>query len=361
MCAGAVRETVFSVPEVIRRINADFVPVAMSMMAFHARSEDDEGKALKSIYRSKVQPQGTCVLNSGGQVLAWVLMFDKNKSVLDFLDRGLKRFRDHPDAKEAILTERYMRFPSAKLEDMKDEAKPQPVAERHPDGKHCPGTPDVPPGTVVARVIGRALDKDGKPSARMVNQEHLALDRFEVPPSMQEKVAQALADGGTGRVVLPDDFARLCMAYAFLGNKDSGPMSKVSIFRIASDVKQCEFWAQKAASRVASAPGVSLWRVEGKTDVFGKAAAAGDKGLHHEVKLTWEGYIELDGKRITRLLLAARGTEKLKWGTEALKARAKTDDEVAFLPAGRFIDMECGVRYGIIGEPVPIEKARDGK
>jgi hypothetical protein len=356
VCAGAVRETVFSVPQVIRRINADFVPVAMSMIAFHARSEDDEGKALKSIYRSKVQPQGTCVLNSGGQVLAWVLMFDKNKSVLDFLDHGLKRFRDHPDAKEAIMTERYMRFPSAKLEDMKDEAKPQPFAERHPDGKHCPGTPDVPPGTVVARVIGRALDKDGKPSARMVNQEHLALDRFEVPPSMQEKLAQALADGGTGRVVLPDDFARLCMAYAFLGNKDSGPMSKVSVFRIASDVKQCEFWAQRVDG------GKALWRVEGKTDVFGKgAAAAGDAGLRHEVKLTWEGYIELDGKRITRLLLAARGTEKLKWGSEALKARAQTDDEVAFLPSGRFIDMECGVRYGIIGEPVPIKKAKDGK
>ena len=89
MCAGAVRETVYSVPEVIRRINADFVPVSLSMKAFLARSEDDEGKALASIYRSKVQPQGTCVLNSGGQVLAWTIMFDKDKSVLDFLDRGL--------------------------------------------------------------------------------------------------------------------------------------------------------------------------------------------------------------------------------------------------------------------------------
>ena len=354
MCAGAVRETVFSVPEVIRRINADFVPVSMAMMAFQARSGDDEGKMLQSIYRSKAQPQGTCVLNSGGQVLAWTIMFDKDKSVLDFLDHGLKRFGDHPDAKEAIMTERYMKFPSAKLEDMQDEAKPQPVADRHPEGKHCPGTPIVPPGTVVARVIGRALDEDGKPSARMVNQEHLALDSFEVPPGMQEQVAQALANAGANRVVLPNDFARLCMAYAFLGNKDSAPLSKVTIFRIAKDVKQCEFWAQKEASRVASAPGVSIWRVEGKTDVSGKAAA-GDKGLHHEVKLTWEGYIELDGKCVTRLLLAARGTEKLKWGTEALKTLANTNDEVSFLTAGRFIDMECGVRYGIIGEPVPIK------
>jgi hypothetical protein len=223
--------------------------------------------------------------------------------------------------------------------------------ELHADGKHCPATPDVPPGTVVARVIGRALDKDGKPSARMVNQEHLALDRFEVAPRMQEKVAQALAEGGAGRVALPNDFARLCMTYAFLGNKDSGPLSKVTIFRIASDVKQCELWAQRVDG------GKDLWRVEGKTDVFGKAAEAGDKGLHHEVKLTWEGYIELDGKRLTRLLLAARGTEKLKWGTQALAARAKTGDAVAILSAGRFMDMECGVRYGIIGEPVAMKKA----
>ena len=363
MCAGAVRETVYSVPEVIRRINADFVPVTMSMdgrklehreRAFQPRPEDDEGKAFQSIFRSRVQPQGTCVLNSGGQVLAWVLMFDKNKSVLDFLDHGLKRFRDHPDAKVAIMTERYMRFPSAKLEDMKDEAKAQPYAERHPDGKHCLGTPNVPPGTVVARVIGRALDKDGKPSAGMVNQEHLALDRFEVTPAMQEKLAKELADGGTGRVALPEDFTRLCMAHAFLGNKDSGPMTKVSVFAVASDVKQCEFWAQRVDGSKAS------WRMEGQTEVLGKGkGTAGDSGLRHEVKLTWEGFIELDGKCMARLLLAARGTEKLKWGSEALKTRAKTDAEVAFLTAGRFIDMECGVRYGIIGEPVPTKKAKD--
>ena len=52
---------------------------------------------------------------------------------------------------------------------------------------------------------------------------------------------------------------------------------------------------------------------------------------------------------------------ELQWGSEALKARAKTEDEVAFLPSGRFLDMECSVRYGIIGKPVPIKKAKDGQ
>ena len=91
-------------PEVIRRINADFVPVVISMLAVPWLPVDDEGKVLQSIYRSKVQPQGTCVLNSGGQVLAWVIMYDKDKSVLGFLDHGLQRYRDQPDGKQAIMT-----------------------------------------------------------------------------------------------------------------------------------------------------------------------------------------------------------------------------------------------------------------
>ena len=140
------------------------------------------------------------MINSGGQVFAWVIMYDKDKSVLGFLDHGLQRYRDQPDGKQAILTERYFRFPSDKREDIKDEAKPQPIAERHADGKHCPGWVDLPHGTVVAKVIGRALDEDGKLSARMVNQEHLALDRFEVSSSIQARLAKALADGDASPV-----------------------------------------------------------------------------------------------------------------------------------------------------------------
>ena len=353
MCAGAVREAVFSNPEVIRRINADFVPVTLSMLAFQAQTEDDEGKLLQSIYRSKVQPQGTCVLNSGGQVLEWVIMYDKNQSVLDFLDHGLQRFRDHPDAKQAIMTERYFRFTSDQQADMKDEAKLQPIAERHEAGRHCPGWVGLPRGTIVAKVIGRALDKDGKLSARTVNQEDLALDRFEVSPALQERLAKALADGGAGRRRLPEDFARLCMAHAFLGNKDAGPMSKVSVSAAVSDVKQCEFSAQKVEGST------SLWRVEGQTEVIGAGGSRRSFGYRNEVKLVWEGFIEMDGKRMTRFLLAACGTEKFQYGSDGLQAAAKIRDEVALLTAGRYINMECGVRYGILGEPAAANEVKD--
>ena len=238
---------------------------------------------------------------------------------------------------------------------MKDEAKPQPIAERHAEGMHCPDWVDLPRGTVVAKVIGRALDKDGKLSARIVNQEDFALDRFEVSPALQEKLAKVLTDGGAGRITLPDEFARLCMAHAFLGNKDAGPMSKVSVAAAVSDVKQCEFWTQK----VEGSP--SLWRVEGKTEVIGKGGSKSNFGYRNEVKLTWEGFIEMDSKNLKRFLLAARGTENFQYGSEGLKAGLKFHDEVKFLTAGRYIDMECGVRFGVIGVAVPVRKAEDEK
>ena len=139
-------------------------------------------------------------------------------------------------------------------------------------------------------------------------------------------------------------------------------MSKVSVGPVASDVKQCEFSVQTAASRVASAPGVSLWRVEGKTEVIGKGSK-GDFGFRNEVKLAWEGFIEMDGKNMTRVLLAARGTEKFQYGSDGLRfaLATKAKDEVALLTAGRYIDMECGVRFGIIGEPVAATEVKDRK
>ena len=59
----------------------------------------------------------------------------------------------------------------------------------------------------------------------------------------------------------------------------------------------------------------------------------------------------MKGNRMTRLLLVARGTEKLKRGNK--------NEESGRLPGGHavFIDLDCGVRYGIIGEPVPAEEA----
>jgi hypothetical protein len=66
----------------------------------------------------------------------------------------------------------------------------------------------------------------------------------------------------------------------------------------------------------------------------------------HQVKLVWEGLIEMKGTRMTRFLLVARGTEKLK-------RRKNKNEELGRVPRGPavFIDLDCGVRYGMIGEP----------
>ena len=46
--------------------------------------DNDEGRLYREIGRSKILPQGVCVVNSAGKVLDWVFMFDDDKSVLDF-------------------------------------------------------------------------------------------------------------------------------------------------------------------------------------------------------------------------------------------------------------------------------------
>jgi hypothetical protein len=347
--AGAAREAVFARPEVVRRVNAGFIPVALKAGLVNNPPGGEEGRLYAEIGRSKPAPQGICVVNSAGKVLDWVLMFDDDRSILDFLDHCAKRFAGYPDAKRPVAAERYMKFPSAKLEDMEDSGKVPPVVERHPPGKSCPGTPPLRPGTVVARVFGRALDADGKPVADTVRQEHYVEDRFHVPVAMQEELAQALADAGTKHFRLADDLARLLVSHAYLGQLDVNPVGAPGG---KGDLKRCEFWARW----VDGEPG--RVRVEGKSEAAG-TSGAGDGGdgrlWRHEVKLGWEGLIETREGRINRLLLLAHGSEKLRWGNTF--GQLKEEIDAAHLPAGHPIDLACAVRYGIRGEPVAAAEA----
>ena len=357
MFASAAREAVFSNPDVIRRINADFVPVALKAGLVNNPPNDDEGRLYREIGRSKVAPQGICVANSVGKVLDWALMFDDDQSVLDFLDHCRQRFAKYPDAKQALDAERYMKFPGAKLDDIADTNTLLPVLDRHPQGKHCPGTPPVPPGTVIARLFGRALDKDGKPVADTVRQEHYVEDRFNVPVAMQQALAKALAEAGPNRFRLADDLARLLVSHAYLGQLDMNPVV-ASGRNEKRPLQHFEFWAQKAE---AGGNGSVRLRVEGKSEAAGGTidASRGDGALwQHEVKLTWDGIIEMKEDRMPRILLVARGSEILKWennGLDLIQGRG----DVARLPSGHAIDLNCGVRYGIIGEPAAADQVSD--
>jgi hypothetical protein len=362
--AGAAREAVFSVPAVVRRVNADFVPLALRAPLVNGAdfmTDQDEQWLYQRINRAKLAPQGICVLNSSGQVLTWVQMFDSDQSVLAFLDHARKRFQKHAGAKPLVPTERYMRFPSDRARDVLDEARLPVVARGHPKGKTCPAKyakGKAAPGALVAQLVGRALDKQGKPLADTVKQEHYVEDQFTVIPEMQAAVARALANAGKGAVRLPDEFATLCATHAHLGHIDVRPLFGVGGHQNRGKWKRCEFRAVK----VEAGRETTLWRVQGESEVVSLVAING-KGVH-DVKLAWEGFLTLKGKRMIRLLLSARGTEKLQFAKDDHPLKKVKRDEVAFLPGGRPIDLEGGVRYGIIGEPVaadqgaPEEQAR---
>jgi hypothetical protein len=338
---------VFSNPDVIRRVQADFVPVALKAGLVNNPPGDAEGRLYREIGRSKPAPQGICIINPAGKVLDWALMFDDDQSVLAFFDHALKRFARFPDAKKPVPAERYMRFPSHKLDDIEDTGTVLPVLDRHPDGKSCPAAPRLKNGTILARVFGRALDKNGKPVADTVRQEHYVEDRFYVPVALQERLAKAAADAGTRRFRLADRLARLVAGHAFLGQIDVNPVAAPGG---KGDLKHCEFWVKKTE---AEGNGLVQLRVEGKSEATGGSGdgdGADGRLWRHQVTLTWEGIVEMKEKRIHRLLLVARGTEKLKWGNQFQGLPAQAD--VTHLPGGHAIDLACGVRYGIIGEPL---------
>lgn len=355
MFAGAVRETVLSNPDVIKRVNADFIPVALKAGLVNNPPGDEEGLLYQEIGRSKPAPQGICVVNSAGKVLDWTLMFDDDKSVLAFFDHAKERFAKYPDATKPVAAEVYQKFPSQKREDVEDSGKVLPVLDRHPEGKHCPAEPPLRQGTVAVRLFGRALDKDGKPVADTVRSENYIEDRFNIAVQTQEKLAKTLADAGAGRVTLPLELTRQWVKQAYMGVLGVGPLDDISHLG-KGELKKCDFGAQKVASRVALASGATLWRVEGESEAFvdkiAKAGVGDMPGDMHEVKLKWHGFIEMNENRMTRLVLSADGMEKLKFNSE----RGKDENEVAILPGGHRVDMACGVRYGILGEPAGPDK-----
>jgi hypothetical protein len=351
--AGAAREAVFSVPEVMRRIQAEFVPLALRAPLVNGADQvpdKDERWLYQRVNRVKLAPQGICLLDGHGRVLVWTQMFDDDRSVLDFLDHGLKRFQESAASPVVVATQRYMRFPGERLDDFEDQTKLPLIADAHPQGKRCPAQdskPGPPPGGLSVRLVGRALDDRGKPVADVVKQEHYVEDQFSVPAAMQKAVMSALGDARAPRVRLPDDFSKLCATHAHLGHIDVQPclcMVK-NEHENRGAWKRCELWAEKDPA----GNHASQWRLTGQSDVE-SAIAINGQGVHN-VKLTWQGFLELKEGRLLRLVLSGRGTEKLQFANDDHPLTKIKKDEVAFLPAGRPIDLECGVRYGILGEP----------
>lgn len=326
----------------IRRINAEFVPIALKAGLVNGPPDDDEGSLYREIARSRIAPQGICVVNPAGKVLDWALMFDDDKSVLAFLDHVRKRYQDFPSDSKPVPAERYMKFPSQKLPDVEDNGVALQAPASHPAGAACPAKPMLPVGTLTAHLYGRALDKDGKPVADTASQEHYVEDAFQIPVVVQQNLAATAASGSTERFRL-SEMGLLLVGHAYLGQLDVDPTGDVPGSQ--GKIKQCEFSGRVVDTGEA---GLTRIQIEGTSEAAGvPGQGVGDGRLwEHEVKLTWQGMIELRGNHIVRLLATARGTEKLKWGHEG-KALPKQAD-VSTLPAGHAIDQAGGVRYGVI-------------
>ncbi len=351
MFAGAAREVVFSNPEVVRRIRKSFVPVALKAGLINNPPPGLEGRLYREIARSKPAPQGICVANSAGKVLAWALSFDDEASVPAFLDHCLERYRKFPDAQQPFPAQRYMRFPGNRMRDVADTGVKPVVPPDHADPGHCPGKILVEKGTLVVRLWGRALDDEGHLTTDCASQENYIEDIFHLPPVLHAQLARVVS-AGESRVRIPDDLARILARRACLGQLDVMPGG-------ANDIRRADLWANVVKEQEND---TLLLEIRGETDVVAghERRRRGDgASFAHEIKLTWHGFIQMQGDRITDLVLSAGGNEKLRWGNPRYFA-ARQESDAAHLMAGRPIDKEFRVRYGILGRPAPAEDTWTG-
>ncbi len=351
MFAGAAREVVFSNPRVVRRIRERFIPVALKAGLINNPPRGLEGRLYREIARSKPAPQGICVANSAGKVLAWALSFDDDDSVPAFLDHCLERHGKFPDASSAVPAERYMKFPSNRMGDVADSGVKPVFPPAHVDASQCPAKILVARGTVVARLWGRTLDAEGQLTKDCASQENYVEDIFHLPPELQVSLSRAVKAADSDRVRVPEPLARALVQRACLGQLDVMPGR-------SGDVRRADLWA----ARVSGDGEKLLLRIGGETEVAagqGRRRRGDGANFAHQVKLTWDGFIQIQNDRITDLALVASGNEKLRWGNPRFLA-ARQEDDAAHLMAGRPIDKECRVRYGILGRPAPAEDTWSG-
>jgi len=354
--AGAAREVVFSNREVVRKIQQSFVPVALKAALVNNPPGGVEGRLYAEISRSKPAPQGICVANSAGKVLAWALSFDDEESIAGFLDYAAKRFEEFPDAKKPVTAERFMRYPSHKLRDVADNGKSFDVPGRHAVDDRCPGRPSVERGTLVGRVIGRALDKGGHLLTDTLRQEHYMEARFEIPLAVQKQFIDETRKAAGKQFQLPEAFVHSIVEPAYLGQLDVNPMGSVPESEKVR--RSIEFLGQQI-SKDDDAKTVEI-RVTGRSDIHGRHSKGGGDGRDwaHLVTLDWHGYIKVTEDQVKRLTLIAEGKEKLRWGNQRLLLTDEVD--ARHLMAGHPIDLDCGVRYGLIAEPASPKEIVDG-
>ncbi|MGB0580149.1 MAG: hypothetical protein ACPGVU_10650 [Limisphaerales bacterium] len=345
MFASAAREVVFSNPAAVRLIQRDFIPVALKAALVNNPPSGPEGRFYAEISRSKPAPQGICVANSDGKALAWALSFNDDGQIPKFLQHAQSLYQESPDASRPVTTERYMQFPGNRLSDVAD-TRPSMPALAH-GNERCPGKPAVEKGTLVGRIIGRALDENGLPLADTLRQEHYLEARVQIAPPLQRELTRAAQ--GADEFALPEAFVRTLVEPAYLGQLDVNPLAPNP-----GGVSE-RFEAVMVAKKHDTESGIRL-QITGESDIAGgqqkgRSAPGDGRQWEHRVTLGWEGFIDIKGDQITRIVMLANGRERLRWGHRGLFNTR--EPAAAHLMAGHAIKLNCGARYGLICEPAP--------
>jgi hypothetical protein len=299
-----------------------------------------EGDLYRELKRTQPAPQGICVANSSGKVLSWSLTFEDDASVLKFLDHSSARYADHPNASATVAAERFMRFPIHKLPDIADNGKIPKIPDSHAEGELCPGHLPIKKGSLLAKIVGRALDSDGQPISNARTQDNYIEDRFEIPLGAQKEFGAAVAAARGEPFRVPEALSLLLVSNAYLGMLDVNPIGRV-YSAAETTAEKINLWAEQSAD----GSDVSLW---GTSSVSGHQDKRGQKTdgrrWNHSVTINWTGKVTLGGEGIQALAILGNGDEKLQWNAGGSRTGG---NDVANLPAGRPIDFSGKVRYGI--------------
>ena len=170
--------------------------------------------------------------------------------------------------------------------------------------------------------------------------------RIEIDIGAQEALADALNDAGDREFALPEHVIRAIVGPAFLGQLDVNPLGTVP-----GSTVDGRTWTMRGKRVATSDQRQDRIRIEGTSSLQahqGNGRQSDGRQWEHRVTLAWNGFIDLRDHRIVRLKLLAAGDERLRWGNTRLALSQEAD--VEHLMAGHPIDLDSGVRYGVMAQ-----------
>lgn len=311
-----MREAVFSHPAVVRAITDSFVPVALKLPAI-LPSETMESRFFREkIYSNRWAAQGLAVYEPATGCVRWLQLWDGVDRFLSLLDRARNETGDFLNVGRALL--------------------PPPP---HARGDRCPMSPPVPDGWLIADLLGRTTDEQGRADGLPTEQFRYVAESFGVPRTVLDEIRGIVAAKPGTKVRLPATFTRLVAQHAYLGQTDLRPVDNPR--RGREEVTRMELWLEPADGPLA-------FRISGETDLstIGEISELNAAPFRTEVRLTWRGELALAaGGGIERLTLLGRGRTKIRWDGYT---DGKGMPREGALPSGSSFQIDSPVTFGLV-------------